>query len=215
MNDPQPANRVLCVPAAVVGRLQGFLSAGRASPLTDLTLPGVASYRPRAEAEDDTAYKQLIPYILLHRDGEFFGYTRAKGQGEARLLGRRSIGIGGHVEEYVDGEEGVDRTSPAVLRAAMRELDEEVGVDLVDVTLVLAGLVNDDSDPVGRVHLGVVFVADLPSSCGVIAKEASMDLVGFRAPETLRADRDLYESWSRICIDALDRILASARKVAP
>ena len=54
-------------------------------------------FRPRAEAEADPSWKQIIPYLLL-RDGErIFLMRRTRAGGDERLHDRYTIGIGGHV----------------------------------------------------------------------------------------------------------------------
>ena len=54
-------------------------------------------FRPRAEAETDPSWKQLIPYLVL-RDGErIFLMRRTKAGGDERLHDRYTIGVGGHV----------------------------------------------------------------------------------------------------------------------
>src|SRR4051812_50009181 len=109
-------------------------------------------YRPRSEVEDDPSLKQIIPYVVLQCEDSVFCYTRGKSQGEARLHRRRSLGVGGHVAEAdADGK----RSFEAYEMAMRRELDEEVEVQSPG-RMRLMGLINDDSTPVGQVHLGVV-----------------------------------------------------------
>jgi predicted NUDIX family phosphoesterase len=95
---------VLVVPAEVfhrLGHFQGF--CGDADRyLRGLLDPAHTSYQPRSAMEQDPSFKQLIPYVIFrHRDAagrtHLFQYTRGKGQGEARLHAKRSIGIGGHI----------------------------------------------------------------------------------------------------------------------
>ena len=86
-----------------------------------------------------------------------FCYTRGKSQGEARLHRLRSLGVGGHVAEAdADGRATLD----AYEMALSRELDEEVEIQS-DGAIRRVGLINDDSNPVGQVHLGVVHLYEL------------------------------------------------------
>ena len=95
---------VLVVPTPVfhaLGHFQGFCG-DTDRYLKGLLDPAHTSYRPRAAMEQDPTFKQLIPYVIFrHRDQagrvSLFQYTRGKGQGEARLHAKRSIGIGGHI----------------------------------------------------------------------------------------------------------------------
>ena len=110
---------------------------------------GHGTFRPRAEVEDDPSWKQVIPYLLL-RDGErIFLMKRTKAGADARLHDRYSIGVGGHVNPE-DGD---------VMGGLRREWAEELDADFTPDFEPL-GLLNDDSNPVGAVHLGLVFVAD-------------------------------------------------------
>jgi predicted NUDIX family phosphoesterase len=66
-------------------------------------------------------------------------------------------------------------------------------------------LLNDDSNEVGQVHLGVVHLVDLESD-RVRSNEDTIADVGFFTPEELRAERERLETWSQLCLDALERL---------
>lgn len=200
MSESQPlAERVLVVPSAELdrlGRFQGF-SPEADRYLSALLGPGLATFRPRAEVEDDPAFKQIIPYVVFRAGGSVFCYTRGKSGGEARLRRRRSLGVGGHVaEEDADGR----GTPDAYEMALRRELGEEVEIDGPG-SLRRIGLINDDATPVGRVHLGVVHLYDLDRPA-VRPREAALAEPGFVPLTRLRDDWDLFERWSQVCIDA-------------
>ncbi len=196
--------QVLVVPRRVfesVGHFQGFLP-GADAYLPVLLDPRNTSYRPRAAVEEDPSFKQLIPYCVLAvrgADGErrFFAYTRGGGQGEARLRAKRSVGIGGHIS-IVDGAHGDDASYEAGMR---RELTEEVAIGGTWTSRVV-GLINDDATPVGSVHLGIVHLLDLERP-EVASREADLVDGGFSTLGELLADRDRFETWSQIALDAL------------
>lgn len=201
MSDAQ-TEHVLVVPATLLNQLgyfQGF-TTDVARYLDDLLSPQHTRYRPRAEVEQDPSFKQLIPYaIFRHRDEEgkvqLFRYTRGKGQGEQRLHRKCSIGIGGHISAD-------DRLESCPYQEGMRrELDEEVIVDTA-YEQQCVGLINDDQTEVGRVHLGVVHLFDVAEP-RVRPREEDILEAGFAPLDTLRAERNRFESWSRICMDAL------------
>jgi predicted NUDIX family phosphoesterase len=114
----------------------------------------VGSARPRRELELDPEWKQPIPYAiaLYTAEGErqLFWMDRLAGGSDRRLHGRASFGVGGHV--------GAD--DGGILAALEREWSEEVETAALPRFTPL-GLLNDDSDEVGRVHLGIVFLAEL------------------------------------------------------
>ncbi len=109
----------------------------------------------RGDVENDPSYKQLISYVIIKNDkGETLLYTRLSGGGEARLHGKSSIGIGGHMNP-VDGIYGYQ----LLLENTKRELLEEIGAEPIEIGLY--GLVNDDSNDVGQVHVGLVYIANI------------------------------------------------------
>ncbi len=192
--------RVMVVPGAELdrlGRFQGF-SPEADRYLSALLVPDLLEYRPRSEVEDDPGFKQIIPYVVFRSGDRVFCYTRGKSQGESRLHRLRSLGVGGHVSE--DDAQG-GRTLDAYESALRRELEEEVAIRSGGV-IRRVGLINDDSTPVGQVHLGVVhlFELDRPE---VEPREEGLAEAGFLPVETIRALRDEFETWSRIAIDSL------------
>jgi predicted NUDIX family phosphoesterase len=193
---------VLVVPTPVfhqIGHFQGF-STDTARYLEELLRPENMSYRPRAEMEQDPTFKQLIPYVVFRYttpsgEMQLFQYTRGKGQGEQRLHSKRSIGIGGHISSD-------DSSALSVYDEGMRrELAEEVRIE-TPYRASLAGLINDDLTEVGKVHLGVVHIFDVERR-DVYPREDEIIDSGFRPVSELLRDREQFESWSKICLEAL------------
>jgi predicted NUDIX family phosphoesterase len=197
--------RVLCFPRQLleeIGVFQGL------SMEVDKYLPVVTSskqltYINRSAAELDTRYKQLIPYVLVICNGKILRYRRGKGGGETRLHGLYSVGIGGHISD----EDSSLFSNVGYHDGMRREIMEEVAVEEVNESTV--AVINDDSTEVGQVHFGVVHVMH-------VAKE---DVVGHRsgivAPEFVPiadAVKNLsgYETWSRLCLEHLELLLAKA-----
>ena len=114
------------------------------------------------KSRTDPDYKQLIPYVLFcHDDGggckTLFQYTRGTKQDESRLRGRRSVGIGGHIATRDIVANG---HANAFSEGMQRELAEEVSIK-TPYSQQCVGLINDDETPVGRVHLGIVYLFDV------------------------------------------------------
>jgi len=84
--------------------------------------------------------------------------------------------------------------------ALRRELDEEVIIGSPG-TMRLVGLINDDTTPVGRVHLGVVHLYELEQPA-ISPREDGLIEAEFIPVPRLRDDWDAFETWSQICIDA-------------
>jgi predicted NUDIX family phosphoesterase len=194
--------RVLVVPSAELdrlGRFQGF-SAEAERYITALLVPELMQYRPRSEVEDDPGFKQIIPYVIFRSGEAVFCYTRGKSQGEARLHRLRSLGVGGHVsEEDAQGGKSLDAYDAAM----RRELDEEVDVSSPGL-LRRVGLINDDSTPVGQVHLGVVHLFEMERP-QVAAREEGLAEAGFLPLSQVLTIQHEFETWSQICIASILR----------
>ncbi len=184
-----------------VGMFQG-LAFDVERYLGKLFAPGILRFMPRSQAEADPAYKQLIPYVIMSHDGRYLSYVRGKRAGEARLLNLRSIGIGGHINP-VDNEVPLFDTDfrQMYLTAVEREVAEEVSVEANHTDSIVA-LLNDDSNEVGSVHLGVVhhWILDAPK---VTKREQMITQMAFMTPAELHELRDTMETWSQLCLDKL------------
>jgi len=196
---------VLVVPTAVfhrAGLFQGFSTeVERYLPL--LLDPAHLHFLPRPEAENDPSYKQLIPYVVLRCGDQLFHYTRGRAGTEVRLRALRSIGVGGHICRE-DGDLSAD-----AYRAGMRrEVEEEVHLD-TPYTERTIGLINDDSTPVGQVHLGIVHLFDLAEP-RVRRREAALTEDGFASLVELRRAWEQFETWSQFLLQG-DWLLGQAR----
>jgi predicted NUDIX family phosphoesterase len=159
---------------------------------------------PRPEAENDPAYKQIIPYALIAFEETVLHYVRGKKAGEQRLVAKGSIGIGGHMNET---DESLFALDEQAYRAGVeREVNEEIKIDTPFEDRIVA-LLNDDSTEVGRVHLGIVHIFKLKEP-NVQKREAMITGLTFLTKEELMARRELLETWSQICLDSLERLLS-------
>jgi predicted NUDIX family phosphoesterase len=192
------AEQVLVIPTQVLaaaGLFQGF------SPRTDHYLsrlldPQHLQYLRRAQAEEDPAFKQIIPYVVLRWRDQVFNYVRGKRAGETRLQALRSIGVGGHINP-----DDANLFDSPYRQAMLREVKEEVRLDTAYEERCL-GLINDDSTPVGQVHLGIVHIFDLAEP-KVQRREQGLTKAGFTPLEELRAARAQFETWSQFVLDEL------------
>lgn len=158
-------------------------------------LGALLAWGERAALEEDPRRKQLIPYVIVHRPGALWTMRRKRAQREARLHDRLSLGVGGHLERLDGG--GHDPIEAGMLR----ELAEELVLDEVELALRYEGLLNDDRDPVGRVHLGVVFSARALS--GELAIRETEKMEGFwSTPAQLKRELERLETWSALLMEA-------------
>ncbi len=187
------AERVLVVPRAFIADRAGWYGL-RADGVDDL-LALVAThgrFEPREAMERDPDHKQIIPYLVLRDGARYFLMRRTRAGGDARLLDRWSIGVGGHLNP---GDEDI-------LGGLRREWREELDADF-EPDFEPVALLNDDTTDVGAVHLGIVFVADAAGrSVGV--RETDKLSGSFVAPAEVAAVADHLETWSRLVFEALE-----------
>jgi predicted NUDIX family phosphoesterase len=187
-----PDEQVLVVRRSSVIDGPGWLGVRRAG--VGATLDAVRRdgfFMRRGDAEEDPAHKQVIPYLVLRDGPSWFLMRRTRAGGDARLHDLWSIGVGGHLNPGDGDVEGGLR----------REWAEEVVADF-EPAFDVVGLLNDDTTPVGAVHLGVVFVADAAGR-PVTIRETDKLTGSFVTTEEVAAVRDDMETWSRLVFDAL------------
>ncbi|MDQ7859536.1 MAG: hypothetical protein QN174_10285 [Armatimonadota bacterium] len=152
-------------------------------------------FRRRGDVEDDPTLKQIIPYLVVRSDGRVMLFQRTRAGGEGRLHGLYSIGVGGHVARA-----DVAGAADAVAHGLQRELQEELSVG-GEWSARLVGVLNDDDNPVGQVHFGLVHVVDVPS--GAVTIRETDRLTGrLAAPEEVAAVYPMMETWSQLVVDA-------------
>lgn len=167
--------------------------------------------RPRSVVEHDYNYKQLVVYVLINHQQVFLSYQRTPRTDEARLKAKYSIGIGGHVN-IEDTTQlslfGADdaRWNDFVLEAVRREVNEEVQIQgTILRTPKLICFINDDSNDVGQVHFGIVWLVKLAEPNVTIRGERGIGKLSFRSLTSLSSMRDGLESWSQLLVDYLLR----------
>lgn len=169
---------------------QGLRADGVADLLAAVAVH--ARFGPRARMEQDPAWKQLIPYLVLRDGSDYFLMQRTRAGADARLHDRWSIGVGGHVNPG-------DTDLAGSLR---REWGEELEAAFVPDFRPI-GLLNDDSTDVGAVHLGIVYTADAAGR-SVAVREREKLRGGFAAPSAVADTVQRMETWSRIVFEALE-----------
>ena len=150
-------------------------------------------FLPRSEMEKDSSYKQIIPYLIFEYDGKYFVMQRKAEASEQRLKSKFSIGIGGHIRED-------DIKSLDLSQWANREFHEEV---LYDGKLEIKplGVVNDDSNSVGEVHIGFVFL--LKGFSGDIKIRSEHKSGRLMSLKECLDHQSRMETWSSMVLDYL------------
>lgn len=205
--------RVLCIPAQLVGDIgieEGFTVGYHNNLLLSFLKAGNYKFVDRDKAEEDCSLKQIIPYILVVANKTILRYVRGKAEGEVRLHGRRTVGVGGHINSS-DSLNGQGGGLPAFLNCMTRELNEELGLSEISLPAYPVGYINDNTTPVGKVHLGVVYALH----------DAAVDLrrCTLQQPEWIPTNKigifDEYEVWSQHCLQHIDLLTCRRAEVEP
>ena len=157
-----------------------------------------ATLLPRDMVEGNESYKQIIVYIIIKNKKLVYRYKRSGG--EDRLMRLYSLGIGGHVNSE-DMESSSDAFS-AIEFGFRRELNEELLIR-GDYKSKWVGVINDNSNPVGKVHLGIVMEIDVDGE-PVYPIDNNLSRGLFEEVSTIIAEKDKYESWSQLLMDYLE-----------
>lgn len=153
----------------------------------------------RGDMEENPSYKQLISYCLLENENdEILVYQRLSGGGEERLHGQSSVGVGGHMNNVV----GADSINEVLRVNAQRELNEEVGLsEDRSQNMEYIGFINDDTNAVGKVHIGVVFKIKVKSN-DVEVRETDTLKINWVSQDEIN-DLNHFESWSALILKDL------------
>jgi predicted NUDIX family phosphoesterase len=194
--------KVLCFPAKILsdlGEFSGFRTKDFAKYIDVILKSKDLKFIPRSIAEGDANWKQIIPYQLLrsYNTGEYFAYRRSKNGGESRLHSKRSLGIGGHINESDDR-----KTGPLTFSVGrMRELFEEVKIDQATDHRAV-GVIYDPSNLVGEVHFGITYTIEVEQpKVGVV--DASLIEHAWVSVDDLKNEHGEFERWSQLVIDHL------------
>ena len=199
---------VLVVPRSLLeksGAFQGIRTEGIDAVIAQLLDPANHFFMDRAAAEEDPSHKQLIPYCIFRHGDRILHYTRGKSGGESRLHAKLSVGVGGHINPVDTGD---GRTGPEAYHAAVtREIEEELELPGAHPHRIIA-LLNDDSNAVGQVHLGVVHLVDLDRE-DVHSREDALADLSFSTLEELSGPLfERLETWSQHCVAHLAGLAA-------
>ncbi len=189
-----------------IGMFQGLIF-DIDSYIQQIFTAGVPRFMSRSQAESNPAYKQLIPYVIMNHQDKYLTYVRGARAGETRLKGNRSIGIGGHINPIDNMPLFSSDFYDTYLSAVSREVEEEVSVETSHTDSIVA-LLNDDSNEVGQVHLGIVHYWQLDTQ-QVRKKEQMITQMSFMSNEEWRPGRNCawtdWRGWLNKLKDVCDK----------
>lgn len=122
----------------------------------------------RAWAEEDPAWRQIIPYVAIRDDQGNFALFQRKNGSEKRLQDLFTVGVGGHIDAADTPERHAGNKSDReqfekeiILAAVMRECIEELGwMPDPPFQLIPAHTIASDDVAVDSVHLGLCYVME-------------------------------------------------------
>ena len=174
---------------------QGLIH-GNSDTLRILVRKGL--FRNRKELEEDLSLKQIIPYGVISNNDSFYLFKRSSGQTEKRLQNLFSLGVGGHMNPG-------NPTEPEelyIIDELKRELFEEVrlikGCMIEDIEFI--GFINDDTIPVGRFHIGLLYNIRV-SNREVYINETDKMTADWIDKPGLAEFYEGMETWTRIAFD--------------
>ncbi len=151
-------------------------------------------FQPRSIMEEDPSYKQIIPYLVYEHQGTYFLMQRAAKATEKRLQNKYSLGIGGHIRKE-------DMTTDSLFDWATREFHEEVDFKGT-FNIEPLGILNDDSNAVGQVHIGFVFL--LKGDSSHIAVKSELKSGELLSVTEMKPYFTKMESWSQMVYEFLN-----------
>ena len=150
-------------------------------------------YMMRSLAETDFSYKQIIPYMIFTFEDKYFVMQRKATASEQRLAGKLSLGIGGHMNQE-------DMHGKTIFDWAQREFEEEVSYT-GNLKIKTLGILNDDSNDVGKVHVGLVLLLEGDNDQIFIKSEHKNG--NLMTKQECLEKLELFESWSQLILPIL------------
>jgi predicted NUDIX family phosphoesterase len=155
-------------------------------------------FRKRSELEEDPSFKQIIPYAIISNRDSFFLFRRTSGQTEKRLHNKYTLGAGGHMNPGGS----MESKEEYLINELKRELFEEVrllnGCLIEDIEFI--GFINDDTIPVGRAHIGLLYNIHV-SNKEVYINETDKMTAKWVDKSSLAELYNGMETWSKIAFD--------------
>jgi predicted NUDIX family phosphoesterase len=185
--------RVLVVDSSSVSTQYGVLPINEEELYRLISRYG--SYQLRNnDLESNRSFKQIIPYIVLRKNGYYLFATRSGGGGESRLRGKGTIAFGGHVRaEDVEGK--------SLDSWGRRELEEELEIGNIDAISYRA-IINDRSGGVSDFHLGVLMLVDVVGVDISLREKDKFFEPKWLNMEGLRSYLFDMETWSQLVIES-------------
>lgn len=177
---------ILVIPTEKVQNIKNGLTFIDKKEILDLEKK--SHYEIRWKMEEDLNFKQLLPYVVIKKGNKIFSYQRSKKGGEKRLFKKYSLGVGGHID-FPD----------KIISSTLREIQEELHLEISEENLNFIGLINSDKSEVDLHHIGIAIVIevgeDFNKDLGELDKITNRE---FLNKEELGENFENFENWSKI-----------------
>ncbi len=151
-------------------------------------------FMSRNQAEYNFEHKQIIPYLIIRNNNNYLLLQRTSRQTEKRLHNKFSLGIGGHINP-----DSADHGNNLITGGLYKELHEEVLINNPS-NLRFIGTINDESNSVSRVHLGLLYELEVLSDKFEVLEKDKMS-AQWKSKDTLIEFYSGLETWSQIVYD--------------
>lgn len=186
--------------------IDGFYELNQFNLLGDVL--SQAFFMDRDKAEKDPKFKQIIPYCVIRKmeyckqedkKNEIFCYKRTKKGGEKRLHDKYAFGFGGHICPL---DSTVSDHRVTYQNGLIREIEEETGLKSSQYKTEFKGLIYDDSNSVGQVHVGCLHVINIDEFTEIKSTDPAISNGGFESLKNIIKNKDSFENWSKIVMDS-------------
>lgn len=191
---------VFAVPTGQLWKLLSYTEAGLIKEKNDVLNRMVHNglFKKRSDLEEDPSFKQIIPYAIISNKESFYLFKRKSGQRETRLHNKLHLGVGGHMNPRRSNEPD----EQYLINELKREFFEEVrllnGCVIKDIEFI--GFINDDTIPVSRVHIGLLYNIQL-SNKDIVVNERDKMTAGWIDKTGLVKYYEEMETWTKIAFD--------------
>jgi len=164
-------------------------------------------YVARKDAEADFSLKQIVTYVAVLRARTVLCYERGTYSATGReLVGRKSIGFGGHIEAQDLNLFSTDQYG--ITSNALRELSEEL--NLAEKLALgqgpqVVGLINDNTTREGQKHLAVAMIVRCRETEDLTKGELEIRNLHWKSLRALPNDLAQFEIWSQIFFEHIVR----------
>lgn len=193
------AQPILVQPNEIIfehGAWQGFLLGDWGEYFVQLSEQS-PQWMPREEAEENPEYQQIIPWCVFRHGHDYLILQKPQEGPHTRLYGKNSIGFGGHVLQ-TELEEFGDLNTWVINR-----FHNEMAYQ-GNLTATVIGVVNDNTDDLGKKHFGLVYL--LEGDTDQIQSHKGLALGLNKLTDLTLDDMQYMDRWSQMVVRQLKDI---------